>query len=43
MTSNITMTLLVILYFGMTMYSLVALQAHRPSAVAVIASINLPR
>jgi hypothetical protein len=43
MTSNITMTLLVALYFGITAYSLVVFQAHRHSAAAAVASVNLPR
>ncbi len=43
MTSNITMTLLVALYFGITAYGLVAFQAHRHSAAAAVASLNLPR
>jgi hypothetical protein len=43
MTSNITMVLLIALCFGITTYSLVAFQAHRPSAAAALASIHLPR
>jgi hypothetical protein len=43
MTSNITMTLLVTLYFGMTAFTLAAFQAHRHSAAAAVASLNLPR
>jgi hypothetical protein len=43
MTSNITMTFLVVLYFGITAYGLVAFQAHRHSAAAAVASLNLPR
>jgi hypothetical protein len=42
MASNITMAVLVALYFSITAYGLVAFQAHRHSA-AVAASINLPR
>jgi hypothetical protein len=37
------MALLVTLYFGITMYGLVAFQAHRHSAAAAVASLNLPR
>jgi hypothetical protein len=42
MTSTIAMTLLVALYFGITAYSLIAFQAHRHSAAAAVASLNLP-
>lgn len=43
MTSTITMTLLIGLYFGLTAFTLAAFQAHRHSAVAAVAALNLPR
>ena len=43
MNSNITTTLLVALYFGLTSYALAALQVHRHSAVVTIAAWHLPR
>ena len=43
MNSNITMTLLLALYFGLTSYALAALQVHRHSAAVTIAARHLPR
>jgi hypothetical protein len=43
MISNIAMTLLVALYFGLTAFTLTAFQAHRHSAAAAVASLHLPR
>jgi hypothetical protein len=42
MTSNITMLLLVALYFGLTAFTLVAFQAHHHSA-ATVAALRLTR
>jgi hypothetical protein len=43
MTSSITMMLLIGLYLGFTAFTLAALQAHRHSAAAAVASVHLPR
>ncbi len=43
MNSNITMTLLVALYLGITTYAVAALQGNRHSAAITIAARYLPR
>ncbi|HEX4191741.1 MAG TPA: hypothetical protein VHY80_01535 [Stellaceae bacterium] len=43
MMSNITMTLLVALYLGMTAFALAAFEAHRHPAAVAVASLNLSR
>ncbi|HWE74306.1 MAG TPA: hypothetical protein VG328_14165 [Stellaceae bacterium] len=43
MTSNVGMTLLVALYFGMTAFTLAAFHARSHSSAAAVASIHWPR